>query len=496
MSVRFFNKTTQILKLTKHTMQRGFPTPKSRTQPHEETPQPVVPPIFRATPGIDLSPFIGMSGAPASVLAQARDNVLHQGVEAEVFLSSTQNDDDMSFILGLIADRQNNVTEEYPYSSEEENDFISPLLVSALEEATEDVETELGSNYQFSDKYLFYIVMWGPTEAMVEQERQRKCRKDEALARLEERLEMLGPREEAYRGQSTSRSSSKGPSVARGGPSSMAPSAPPAPVSRPAPVPVEMAWSLVGNGEGPEGSYPFREVGRQPGFFETVVDMGRRVDYAVRAGKTYEVELGSDFVFGLYVPSLTASGKRHANTFGPYAGLRDLYDFSFDLIKWAEPMTWYFTDKTCMGKGDPHGLMREPVEDTIKKYSPNSEQARTAIRIESVSGVVGARENGTLLEVAAAPSQQTAACKYTNEGGQRPRFGEGVLEVLCFRIKMPPGKQTVFSDGICVSCLEQRSTALNAKCGHVCLCRTCFLRMREAPCPLCREIKRGVVVGV
>lgn len=261
-------------------------------------------------------------------------------------------------------------------------------------------------------------------------------------------------------------------------------------------IEVAMRWALSGADISGKHLHDFDLVDASAAVNKRVFELGQRLCIDSKLKGVYELELGSDFEEGLYVPSLMSSGLEKANTCGPFVGLRRMEDLSSAMMYWAKDMGWVWNDDEDNLGGDPHGLLRAPFETTMRMYKVDNVPSRTCIRIASVSGAIGAGKHGLALPTGADLSDVTAPCVYTSETGQVPRVADGVLEVFVFRIRLPEGRRMVFSDFTqCVVCLSAESDHANVGCGHVCLCHACYLRMRGDPCPLCRENGEGVVLS-
>ena len=255
-------------------------------------------------------------------------------------------------------------------------------------------------------------------------------------------------------------------------------------------------WALSREHGDPYGdcSQPFVKMQEVPVELQVRVSAaGERTGLKAEVGGVYEAVLGAGFVCGLHVPALVSLSAADDSTFGPYVGLRRLDDFSLDLMRWAEPMGWHWQSDMNEHKGDPHPMLREPIADTLKTLGPDDDETRKSIRIDYVSGALGAGLDLQPQPVAGAVSSTTALCKSTPVPSMKPRVAPGVLQVLYFRVTVPHGQKLIFSDPTCVVCMAEESTYSNARCGHVCLCKVCYEGLQSAPCPLCRCADAGVV---
>lgn len=178
---------------------------------------------------------------------------------------------------------------------------------------------------------------------------------------------------------------------------------------------------------------------------QRVSAVGMRTETTAVVGGVYETTLGEGFIGGTFVPAIVSLSDEDNGTFGPYVGLRSLEDFSTDLMCWGDHMDWHWNRGMCEDTGDPHGLLREPVADTIKNFEVDDNDTRKKIRIDFAPDALDAGLHGRQLLVEGGVSDSTAFPKYTSEAGVKSRVDKGMLVVLQFRIMAPP-HTLVFSD--------------------------------------------------
>ena len=214
-------------------------------------------------------------------------------------------------------------------------------------------------------------------------------------------------------------------------------------------APERTTWTLALEGPGYK-SLPFVQQETIPAdLLRRVSGVGSRTATTATVGGVYEATLDEYFTGGIYVPMLASICDEDEGTFGPYVGLHDLDDFSTELMRWGDHMDWHWR-RDAYGDGDPHGLLREPVAETIKTFDVDDVTSRKNIRIDFVPGALGAGLDGQALPVAGEVSDSTALTKYTSEPGTKPRVPVGALVVLRFRVMAPPGNNLIFSDSACV----------------------------------------------